>query len=196
MTDLRQRLIDAPLTGEVKRMSDGYMSFCARGREEAADVALAVVAAWLRERAAEHHRGAEEAFAGGWLGLAHDENLCNERLENLADEISPHTDLEKAMTHQYMTPEDVDALSAKAKKEPTEAEVAAWVALPDPDALRLSINDPTPSDDELGLPEVASPPVNAFTKFYPLNEGVVGTLRGSTTHTATYDFGRTQADAA
>jgi hypothetical protein len=73
----------------------------------------------------------------------------------------------------------------------------------DPDALRLSIDDPTPSDDEDGLREAVDTgetgadgvtglvPVNAFDAFHDPNKPVDGT--------EPYSFDsapRTQADAA
>jgi hypothetical protein len=49
--DLRDRLTAANLATERFRASDGRMSIGVRTREEAADIALGVVAAWLRNEA-------------------------------------------------------------------------------------------------------------------------------------------------
>lgn len=48
---LRQRLFDANLSTVAFVASDGCTSLAVRGSEEAADVALAVFAEWLRDEA-------------------------------------------------------------------------------------------------------------------------------------------------
>lgn len=53
MSDLRDRLVVARLVSHLHTMDDGYPSIVVHSEEEAADRAIAVVAEWLRRKAAD-----------------------------------------------------------------------------------------------------------------------------------------------
>jgi hypothetical protein len=81
---LRERLIEARLPSHMSRMSDGYLSSFTRSPEEAADLAITVVAEWLRGEAAVLRRAEQNA-----TGSIRNHLMASaDRLEKLADAIT------------------------------------------------------------------------------------------------------------